>query len=235
VPVPGATAEPVVAPDPRRSEPTGPGGGSNRSTLIAIGVGAVLVLVVGLVVASLQGEQGSDWAGVPMAEPLAKPPIVLTDTEGQPFDLQARTEGRVVLLFFGFLECPDICPTHLANVARAFDQLPTDVSGQVDMVFVTTDPGRDDPAAIRAYLDNFDRQFIGLYGSQAEIDEAQQLANVPVASQERLDDDREYRIDHAGQVIAFSPDGVARVQYPFGTRQADWVGDLPLLVEGKTP
>lgn len=235
MPVSGATAEPVVAPDPRRPEPTGPGGGSKRSTLIAIAVGAVVLLVVGLLVASTQDGESSDWAGTPMEEPLAKPPIVLTDTEGQPFDLQAQTEGRVTLLFFGFVNCPDICPTHLANVARAFDQLSNDVSGQVDMVFVTTDPERDDPATIRAFLDNFDQRYIGLSGSQEEIDEAQQLAGVAVASQQQLDDDREYRINHAGQVIAFSPDGVARVSYPFGTRQADWVRDLPKLVEGQQP
>lgn len=235
MPVAGATADPVAAPDPRRPEPASPGGGSKRSTVVVIALAAVLLLVAGLLVAANRGASGSEWAGTPMAEPLAKPPIVLTGTDGEPFDLQAETEGRVTLLFFGFVNCPDICPTHLANVARAFDQLPNEVSGQVDMVFVTTDPQRDDPATIRSFLDNFDQRFIGLSGTQEEIQEAQRLAGVAVASQQQLDDDREYRINHAGQVIAFSPDGVARVSYPFGTRQADWVRDLPKLVEGQQP
>lgn len=241
MPVTGTTAPSPVRPgpevlDPRSAPPRSP----VRTAVVGIVLMGLVLLGVG-VVATVLGERAddaggsSDWAGTVLDEPVEKPPIVLTDTAGQPFDLRAETDGRVALLFFGYVNCPDICPTHLANVARAFDELPREVSGNVDMVFVTVDPERDRPEVIRDFLDRFDRRFVGLYGTPDEIVEAQQQAGLAVAAPDRLEGDREYRVSHAGQVLAFGPDGVARLAYPFGTRQSDWVRDLPRLVEGVTP
>lgn len=215
--------------------PVGPMGPMPRHRLLlAIALGAVSVLVIGLVVGSRTG-QDPQFQGAVLGTPWEKPPIVLSDTSGEPFDLQARTEGRVTLLFFGYLNCPDICPTHLLNIASALEELPNEIGGQVDTVFVTTDPERDDPDSIRAFLDGFDRRFVGLWGTPEQVREAEQQAGIAATVAEPADADGDYVVGHAAQVIAYGPDGVARVVYPFGTRTGDWLNDLPLLVEGVQP
>ncbi len=164
------------------------------------------------------------WAGVELARPMAKPHLVLTDTDGNPYDLVGRTAGRTTLVYFGYTSCTDICPIHLAQLAQvmARNDMPRDIA----VVFITVDPRRDTPEVMRRYLDSFDPRFVGLTGSVAEIDEAQRMFGLPIARPE-TDDPGVY--GHAGQVFAFAPDGVARTVYPYGTRQTQWVHDLPLL------
>lgn len=215
---------------PSRTE----GSRTRRPVLFVIAFGAFSLLLLGLVVAS-RSDPTPAFQGAVLGTPWEKPPIVLSDTEGEPFDLQARTEGQVTLLFFGYLNCPDICPAHLMNISSALEVLPNEVAGRVAMVFVTTDPERDDPAAIRAFLDRFDRRFVGLWGTTEEVLEAQQQAGVATAVADPVGADGEYEVGHAAQVIAYGPDGLAHVVYPFGTRQSDWLHDLPLLVEGEHP
>jgi protein SCO1/2 len=176
------------------------------------------------------------FRGAELDHPLPKPALVFTDSRGQPFDLVQATADRVTLLFFGYTHCPDICPVHLANIAAVLDKMPDDVQREVVVVFVTTDPARDSLPVLDRWITGFDPRFIGLTGDSATIADAQaQLGLVPAqrtAAQER----NHYGVGHATQVIAFTRDGLARVQYPFGTRQRDWAEDIPKLVEfGRTP
>ena len=97
----------------------------------------------------------------------------------------------------------------------------------VDVVFITVDPERDDPERIRSFLDAYSADFVGLTGTLEELEEAQIMFNVPVAAREGDGDD--YTFGHAGQVFAFAPDGWAYSVYPQGTRQTHWVRDLPVL------
>src|SRR5262249_24718494 len=99
--------------------------------------------------------------------PLSKPNFVLTDTLGAPFDFKTRTHNSVTLLFFGYTNCPDQCPMHMANIGVALKGLPAGVADQVKLVFVTTDPARDTPVVLRRWLDNFDKHFVGLTGTEA--------------------------------------------------------------------
>lgn len=169
-----------------------------------------------------------DLQGVLIDPPQPKPEFVLTDTEGRPYDFAAETEGKLTLLYFGYLNCPDICPVHLAQIAETFDQQP-DVAREAEVVFVSVDPHRDSPDEIRAFLDNFDSRFVGLTGTLDELEDAQTAANVPVA--EFVGDGEDYTVNHAGQVIAFAPDGLSHSVYPFGVRQSQWVNDLQILSE----
>src|SRR5439155_5437622 len=84
-----------------------------------------------------------------VSPPLAKPKFTLTDTSGAPFDFRLKTQGYVTLLFFGYTRCPAECPMHVANVAMALLTLPTEVRAQIKLVFVTTDPVRDEPHILR--------------------------------------------------------------------------------------
>lgn len=164
--------------------------------------------------------------GTVLAEPWSRPAFTLTTTDGRPFEFARETAGRLTLLFFGYTSCPDICPIHLATLADALAR-----PGMPDpiVVFVGIDPARDTPAAVRAYLDRFDTTFIGLVGTPAELDAAQTATGVPVAFAEQPDVDGSYLVGHAAQIVAYTPDDLAHVVYPFGVRQQDWVRDLPRL------
>ncbi|MEO7039715.1 MAG: SCO family protein [Gemmatimonadaceae bacterium] len=173
------------------------------------------------------------YRGAMLSPPIPRPSFTLTDTHGQPFDFRARTDDTVTLLFFGYLNCPDVCPVHLTNIATVLRGLPYEVTGKVRVVFVTTDPARDTPAKLRAWLDNFDQSFVGLRGTPEQVKTIEKLVNVAPAIAGAKDSAGAYEVGHAAQVIAFTRDDSAHVVYPFGTRQADWAHDLPLLVQVK--
>ena len=163
--------------------------------------------------------------------PLTKPDVTLTDTRGQPFDLRRETDGYLTLLFFGYTFCPDICPIHMANLAAVLRELRPAVAQRVKVVFVTTDPDRDTPERLGTWLANFDRSFIGLTGDTATVNATQRALYLPLPQIGPADSAGSYLVGHAAAVVAFSPDGPARVMYPFGIRQADWAHDIPKLLE----
>jgi protein SCO1/2 len=167
--------------------------------------------------------------GAELMPPRPKPEFVLTATNGRPFDFRRETDGYLTLLFFGYTHCPDVCPVHMSNLAAVLKRLPLDAGRAVRVVFVTTDPARDTPARLREWLDAFDPSFIGLTGTPAEVEGAQRAAGVRSAEPETRAGPN-YTVAHAAQVIAYTPDDLERVMYPFGTRQADWAHDIPLLV-----
>jgi protein SCO1/2 len=172
--------------------------------------------------------------GVTLPTPIERPAFRLQDTEGQPYDFADRTKGRLTFLFFGYTNCPDVCPVHMSNLATVLRALDYTQRQQVAVVFVTADPERDSPAVLRKWLDSFDPSFVGLWGSEAEVDSVQTLLGLAPAIRSPKNDDGTYAVGHAGQVIVFQADDTARVVYPFGTRQADWAHDLPLLFTTST-
>lgn len=116
-----------------------------------------------------RGPNGFYGTEVPASIPT--PPLRLTEAGGRVFDLAAQ-RGNVVLLFFGYTNCPDICPTTLADWRRVKRALGADTA-RVRFAFVTTDPERDTPAVARAYVAKFDSTFYGLSGAPAELEAAQ--------------------------------------------------------------
>lgn len=158
--------------------------------------------------------------------PTEKPSFTLTDTDGEPYRFDTETDGQLSLLYFGYLNCPDVCPVHLAQIAEVFDSMP-DVARETEVVFVSVDPQRDSPEEIREFLDRFDTRFVGLTGTPEELKAAQEAAGVPPAT--ITGEGEDYTVDHAGWVLAYSPDGLNHAIYPFGTRQTQWNNDLPIL------
>ncbi len=192
----------------------------------------VLTLVLGACTGSgdataQQSDDDTPFEGVPLADGTPKPEFTLTDTDGNEFDFVEDTAGTTALLFFGYTNCPDICPPHLAQIAQVLDrpEAPTNVT----VVFVTVDPDRDTPEVIRDFLDQFDRSFVGLTGDHDDIVAAQQAAGVPVAIIDEPDDDGRYDVGHSGEMRAYAQDGYGYVSFPFGTRQTQFLHDLQLL------
>jgi len=172
--------------------------------------------------------------GEPVPAAARRPDFVLTDTEGRSFDFRRDTEGRLTLLFFGYTNCPDICPVHLANLSAVLDMAPPDLRSQVRVVFVGVDAGRDTPERVREWLSHFDPSFVGLTGTQEQLDAAQVAAGVPPAF---VDDEWEggYSVGHAAWIALFTADDRAQLRYPFGIRQSEWAHDLEILVERGWP
>lgn len=226
---------PAARSAPRRPRRDGPAP-VRRTPFVAIGVTAVVLALAVVVRLQLDGTDAPDGGdtgrlglrGTELAEPDPRPSFTLTTTEGESFDFEAETRGRLTLLFFGYTSCPDICPIHLATLAGALDQLS---SLDPVVVFVGVDWARDTPEAVREYLDRFDPRFIGLVGTREELEAAQVAAGVPVAIVEEADASGDYLVGHAGQILAYTADDLNHVVYPFGVRRQDWVHDLPILAE----
>ena len=192
---------------------------------------ALALILAGCGISAESG--GGTYRGVLLAHANPRRDFTLTDTHGQPFDFRAKTDDTVTLLYFGYLNCPDVCPVHLTNIATVMHELPYEVAGHVRVVFITTDPARDTPEKMQAWLSGFDPSFIGLRGTPDEVKRIEASVNVAPAVPGVRDSTGAYEVGHAAQVIAFTRDDSAHLAYPFGTRQADWAHDLPLLVHMK--
>lgn len=175
------------------------------------------------------------YHGALVTPPIEKSDAVLTDATGQPFDLQKETEGYLTLLYVGYTHCPDVCPTHLSDIATTLEGMSPELAEKVKMVFVTADPDRDTPEVLGKYLALFNPEFVGLTGSQQEIDGFQRELGLEPAQKQDLGDGN-YSVSHAAFVMAFTTDNVAHIVYPFGVTHEDWANDLPLLAkEGWNP
>jgi protein SCO1/2 len=192
-----------------------------------------LLFILASLAPAQQGNSDTYRGGL-VTPPLPKPRFVLTDTSGARFDFRNRTQGSVTLLFFGFTNCPDQCPMHMANIGVALKKLPPGIADQVKLVFVTTDPARDTPVKLRRWLDNFDEQFVGLTGTEAALDAVQRAAGVPPAQKTALRNGN-YSVAHANFVVAYTKDNLAHVIYPGGVSKDDWIHDLPLLIKETWP
>jgi protein SCO1/2 len=185
------------------------------------------------------GCRGADRApgglrGVTLGAPFAKPEFTLTDTDGWPFDFRKETDGFTTLVFFGYTNCPDVCPLQMATLGAVLPTLPPNVAERVKVVFITTDPRRDTPQRLRSWLDHFDHDFIGLTGDSAAIAEAEQAMQLAPSVIERpVAGDTGYTVGHSALVVVFTADDKCHLMYPSGTRQADWAHDLPRLVEAR--
>ncbi len=173
------------------------------------------------------------YRGARATPPLAKPDLVLTDTNGEPFDIVAETEGYVTLLYLGYTHCPDICPTHMLDLAKTLEAMDPEHVERIRVVFITTDPERDDAAAIRRWLDLFDSSFVGLTIEPEALSSL--LTSLGMAQIVRQDlGDGRYAVNHAAYLIAYTPDNLGHIVYPFlmgGGLREIMAHDLPLLVE----
>lgn len=159
--------------------------------------------------------------------PVPKVDFTLADTDGAPFDFRDETDGYVTLLFFGYTNCPDVCPLHMSRIGSALNQIDPEYVDRIKVVFVSVDPERDTPERIRNWLDNFHPSFIGLRGSRDAVNEVISRFRFPMSRVEQTPEG--YGVAHPGVVIAFTPDNVGRFLYLSGSSTEDWVHDLPIL------
>ena len=171
-----------------------------------------------------------DLQGPRLVHALPKPRFILRNLDGSPFDFQTATRGRLVFLFFGYTNCPDVCPLHMANLAWAIRGLPPEQRRAVGVVFVSTDPERDTPDRLRAWLQQFDSSFVAVTGTPQELEAALRSVGMPPAVKEGELPKGGYGISHAAQLWAFSADDSAHVVYPWGVPREALAADIATLL-----
>ena len=170
--------------------------------------------------------------GAALTEPYTVGEGTLTDTAGKPFDVRAELEAPLTLVFFGYSKCPDICQTVMADLASAVARLDDGRADQVATWFVTTDPARDDPATLRAYLDRFDPSFEGLTAPLPEVVDLATSVHVPIEKGPKLPSGG-YEVTHGTPILGVTPDGAVPVLWTEGTSAAKLAEDIDtILAEG---
>ncbi len=140
--------------------------------------------------------------------------FTLTDHESNHFELQ-QLRGKVVLMYFGYTHCPDICPVELASMAQFVESLGAQ-KDSVRVLFVTVDPARDTPERLKEYVGYFHDDFIGLSGSEDEIDRVKKIFHVQSQMFRASESDTEYSVDHNASLFVIDKKGELATIVPFG-------------------
>ncbi len=168
--------------------------------------------------------KGVDITGAQYARQLALP-----DTEGRERSL-ADFKGKVTVVFFGYTQCPDVCPTTMADLAQIKKQLGAD-GARLQAIFVTIDPERDTPAILKAYMANFDPSFVALRGTPEQTAAAAKefkvyFEKVPGQAPGT------YTLDHTAGSFVFDPAGKVRLFERYGDASESLASDVKALIAG---
>jgi protein SCO1 len=241
--VPGRTEQPAGPAVVERERPPGspaPPPLRNR-VLLRIALAAVTALVTlaafrvfdSPVAGVSRQADGDGLHGVVLPAPYTLRDGTLTDTTGAAFPVRERLRAPITLVFFGYTNCDDVCSTVMANITSARGRL-GDEADEVDTWFVTTDPARDDPAALRAWLDRFDPQFTGLTGPIDTLAAVADSVHVAMEAGRRLPSGG-YEVIHGTPVLAVRPDGTVPVLWTEDTSAAELAADLDEVLTDGVP
>ena len=194
----------------------------------AVQVGLGLMVLIGVVGAvTLFLPKMESFRGTLYDPALPAPDIELTQGNGSSFRLSEK-RGEVVLLFFGYTSCPDVCPTTLSEMKRVMAELGADAE-HAQVVFVTVDPKRDTPEKLKDYVSIFNPAFIGLSGSMEELEKVWSDYGVYREEEELPNSAAGYLVNHTARVYLIDRDGNLRLSYSYGTPTDDFVHDLKIL------
>lgn len=154
------------------------------------------------------------------APPAAAVPVMegggdfsLTDHNGQAFTLESQ-RGKVVLIFFGYTFCPDACPTTLSKLASVYRKL-GDTSTQVKTLYISVDPDRDTPDVLKADLENFRLDALGLTGTKSEIDAVVQQYGAAYEIVPTPESAAKYTVAHSTTLYALDAQGRLRMKFRY--------------------
>jgi protein SCO1/2 len=168
------------------------------------------------------------YAGTVLQQSDTAPPMdSLRYADGSAVDLSAY-RGEVVLVYFGYTNCPDVCPTTLSAVAGALDRMGAEAS-DVELLMVSVDPVRDEPGELETYLDFFEPRFAGVSGEPADIERVASLYGVFYELRDGSPDTG-YLVDHTASLLGIGPDGALRVAWPPGVGADALAADLDELL-----
>ena len=188
-----------------------------------------VVALAAAALAACSAEQKPAFKGIDITGAEYARQLNLPDASGKPRSL-ADFKGKVVIVFFGFTQCPDVCPTTLAEIAEIKQKLGAD-GDKVQAVFVTVDPERDTPEIVAAYVAAFGRDFVALRGTLEQTQAVAKefkvfFAKVPGKSA------GSYTMDHTAGSFVFDPKGKVRLFVRQGGGVEAMAGDVKLLLAG---
>jgi protein SCO1/2 len=195
------------------------------------------LLALALVVGACGTE--ATLAGVVRASPLEVGAVALPDVtapaqrasgvvEDGRLVMRAGGADRLLLVYFGFLSCPDVCPTTLADLRSALGRLSEDERGRVDLAFVTVDPDRDTPEDLADYLRHFAPLHHAVRPGSDEL--APAMAAFLASASVDVAEDGRVEVTHTAVLYAVDDAGRVVVEWPFGTSAAALAGDLRVLL-----
>lgn len=195
-----------------------------------IWVGIVSFLLIGLTVAFFMLlSKPENFRGTAYVEPYpVAADFELIQSNGDIFHLSNQRD-KIVLLFFGYTTCPDVCPTTLAELNMALNRI-SEKAKQVQVVFISVDPERDTSQAAQAYVSRFNPSFIGLSGSLDELGKIWQEYGI-FREVTQSDSAAGVLINHTARVTLIDTQGNIRLSYGFGTPVEDIVHDLNLILK----
>jgi protein SCO1 len=175
--------------------------------LVVAGVGVVAAIAV----LSFSWVRPHTYSGFVLQSPAPAPSMEgLVDHTGAPVDL-ATYRGDVVLVYFGYTHCPDVCPTTLSTAAKAIERL-GGRGERVHLLMVTVDPERDTPEYLADYVTYFDARFLGVWGTPDDLAKTAALYSVYYQKGEGTVETG-YVVDHTATLMAIDPDGFIRVLF----------------------
>lgn len=167
--------------------------------------------------------RGTDITGAAFGRQLK-----LTDHDGRRRSL-GDFRGKLVVLFFGYTHCPDVCPTTLSDMAQALRMLPPETAARVQVLFVTVDPERDTPALLKAYVSHFHPEFLGLHGTPEEV--ARAAGEFRITYRKHTEPGAtDYLVDHTAGSYVLDTRGRLRLFLPFAHSPEDIAHDLKTLM-----
>jgi protein SCO1/2 len=161
--------------------------------------------------------------------PRQAPDFTLNGSDGSPLKL-SNYRGKVVLLGFGFTNCPAVCPTTLSTLARARRKLGAE-GKDLQVVYVTVDPERDSPPKLQAFLSGFDASFIGATGSPEQLDRVRREYGVKATKVVVGFDQGDYAVDHSTSVYLIDREGSLRAMMPYSRSADDYAHDVAILLK----
>lgn len=188
----------------------------------------VLVILLLALIAVYQVTLPPQLHGAVIDPPKPMPDFTLQSANG-PVQLSA-SRGKLVLLFFGYTSCPDICPVTLANLRQALADLGEAKASQVQVIYVSVDWKRDQPAKVSAYASGFRPDFLGLTGSQAEIDSVTRDFGIYYKLNEPDPATGFYTVDHSASTLILDRQGNLIMTWPYGLTPSELLDDLKVLV-----
>jgi protein SCO1/2 len=195
---------------------------------------AILIIVFLLAVLGIWGFQYSaqyQFHGSVLQEPKLAAEIVLRADSG-PVRL-SDYRGKIILLYFGYTFCPDVCPISLANLKLMMGNLSPEEAAQVQVIFVSVDPTRDTPEKLGQYVQLFDPNFIGATGTREEIDLITSAFNIYYKINSESKDN--YSVDHSGFITVIDRSGYVIMNWQHGTPSTDMSADLRYLLKNGMP
>lgn len=199
-----------------------------RNTIKLIAGGAFLAGAAGLL-SACSAEKKPQFTSIDITGADYARDFSLSDHNGQTRSIK-DFQGKVVVIFFGFTQCPDVCPTSMAELAEIKKMLGAD-GARLQGLFVTLDPERDTQQVLQAYMGNFDPTFLAL---RPDLDKLPQLAKDFKIFYKKVDGKTpgSYTLDHSAGSYIFDPQGRVRLYSRYGTGAAPLAADIRLLLQG---